>query len=570
MSNADRIRGWFARGRGRPRGRAGRLLPVLLLVALPMSGIPASAAAPTCLGMAATIVGTADDDVLTGTRGPDVILGLGGADQIDGRGGDDVLCGGRDDDVLTGGRGSDRLHGGGGGDVLIPGPGDDLVDGGGSRSDAVDLMAARGPVTVDLAAGTATGQGSDTLVRVEQAGGSGFDDVLRGDDGPNWLIGMGGDDALYGLGDDDDLSPGPGDDLVDGGDGRDVDDHYIFNAFILGQPLAGPVAVNLVAGTATGEGSDVLVSIEGASGSLGDDTMVGDAQDNLFLDLAEGDDTVAAGAGDDLVDGGEGADHLDGGPGVDLLGYVQSPVGVTVDLGAGTASDGDALAGFEGLFGSFHDDTLVGDGGPNLIAGFPGDDTIVGGAGDDELYGDEDEDSADGGLGTDICDAEVETACESDPSPFARAAAARSTARTGDTLSARALPSAWTVLAETWTEPIDESFVDVGCEVEVTIHVSGYLLLHLTEGPGGWFVFHVTPVLQQMWVEDGETFAGPVSGPLTVRGLPSGGFSVTDVFTAVASGDQGTHALFRYRAQLTLTPSGEVTAELERVSGRCW
>lgn len=570
MSNADRIRGWFARGRRRPRGRASGLLPVLLLVALPLRAIPASAAAPTCLGMAATIVGTPEDDVLAGTRGPDVIVGLGGADEIDGRGGEDVLCGGGGDDVVIGGRGSDRLHGGGGGDVLIPGPGEDLVDGGGSRFDVVDLMAARGPVIVDLAAGAATGQGTDTLARVEQAAGGAFDDVLRGDDGPNWLIGMGGDDALYGLGDDDDLSPGPGDDLVDGGDGWDFDDHHIFNAFILGQPLAGPVAVNLAAGTATGEGSDVLVSIEGASGSLGDDTMIGDAQDNVFMDLAEGDDTVAAGAGDDLVDGGEGADHLDGGPGDDLLGYIQSPVGVTVDLGAGTASDGDVLAGFEDLFGSFEDDTLVGDGGPNLIAGLPGDDTIVGGAGDDELYGDEDEDRADGGLGTDTCDAEVETACESDPPPFARAAGARSAAQTDDTLSARALPSTWAVLAETWTEPVDETIVDVGCEVEVTIHVSGYLLVHLTEGPGGWFVYHVTPVLQQTWVEDGETFLGPVSGPFTARGLPSDGFSVTDVFTAVANGDQGTHALFRYRAQLTLTPSGDVAADFERFSGRCW
>ncbi len=34
--------------------------------------------APTCLGMAATMVGTEGDDVITGTGGSDVIVGLGG------------------------------------------------------------------------------------------------------------------------------------------------------------------------------------------------------------------------------------------------------------------------------------------------------------------------------------------------------------------------------------------------------------------------------------------------------------------------------------------------------------
>src|SRR5919204_2644107 len=66
----------------------------------------------TCHGHAATIVGTAGDDVLVGTPGPDVIVAKGGADVVRGGGGNDIVCGGGGRDRLHGGGGADQLYGG--------------------------------------------------------------------------------------------------------------------------------------------------------------------------------------------------------------------------------------------------------------------------------------------------------------------------------------------------------------------------------------------------------------------------------------------------------------------------
>ncbi len=85
---------------------------------------------PTCLGAAATIVGTAGNDRIFGTPGPDVILGLGGDDSIYGFGGDDVVCGGDGNDVIDGGAGNDTIDGEAGEDRAIGGLGNDDVRGG--------------------------------------------------------------------------------------------------------------------------------------------------------------------------------------------------------------------------------------------------------------------------------------------------------------------------------------------------------------------------------------------------------------------------------------------------------
>jgi Ca2+-binding RTX toxin-like protein len=146
--------------------------------------------------------------------------------------------------------------------------------------------------------------------------------------------------------------------------------------------------------------------------------MIGDGHGNEFTGLNEGVDTVQAGDGADTVDGGAGADVLDGGAGIDQLGFVNASAAVTVDLGADEDSDGDTLSGFEDILGSRFRDDLTGDGGPNTIEGGQGADTIAGLDGDDTLAGDflgvelHARDSADGGAGTDACDAERETNCE--------------------------------------------------------------------------------------------------------------------------------------------------------------
>jgi Ca2+-binding RTX toxin-like protein len=102
--------------------------------------------------------------------------------------------------------------------------------------------------------------------------------------------------------------------------------------------------------------------------------------------------------GDDVLRGGGGADTLEGGLGIDTASYYTSAAGVTVDLGAGTASGGDAvgdgLSGIENLSGSnTGNDILAGDAGANKLQGWGGDDVLRGGTGADTL---------EGGAGTDI------------------------------------------------------------------------------------------------------------------------------------------------------------------------
>ena len=400
----------------------------LMLVTGVVNGVlagPAAAAAPRCFGEKATIVGTSHADVLNGTKHGDVIVGLGGGDTIRGRGRGDLICAGKGSDTVLGGPGIDLIFGEGGGDEIrgqggafnqaVPGPGNDFVDGGPGIGDEVIYLDASGPITGDLGAGTVTGFGTDEVQNVEWLIGGPFDDTLTGSDAQEVIFGAEGNDTITALGGDDAPTGGPGDDDIDGGDGNDFMANYSLPLYYGFAPPAGPITANLPAGTQTGDGSDVLVSIEGGEGSTGDDVMIGTSGDNSFTFLNEGSDTVDAGDGDDLVDGGDGSDDLDGGPGVDLLGNLDSTSGMTIDLNAATSSQGDSLAGFEDVIGTVFDDTITGDAGPNELGGFPGDDHLSGLGGDDVIFGDEGTDSADGGIGTDQCDAETEVACEADP-----------------------------------------------------------------------------------------------------------------------------------------------------------
>jgi hypothetical protein len=138
--------------------------------------------------------------------------------------------------------------------------------------------------------------------------------------------------------------------------------------------------------------------IEAVIGSDFDDTLIGDTGDNAFA-------------------GGPGDDTLDGAGGVDQATFFDSFEPVVVDLSAGTATGWgtDTLQSIEDATGSAHADVIVGDSGSNTIAGGSGPDSLDGDAGDDVLVGGGGADEADGGDGSDACDAETETACETEP-----------------------------------------------------------------------------------------------------------------------------------------------------------
>jgi hypothetical protein len=119
---------------------------------------------------------------------------------------------------MVGGPGNDSLQGEAGRDWLIPNEGNDILDGG-PDADLADYKEAPAAVQIDLAAGTATGEGSDTLSDIEQARGSANGDVLLGGPGDDELDGYRGNDRIDGRGGDDFIDGGPNTDTCDQGAG---------------------------------------------------------------------------------------------------------------------------------------------------------------------------------------------------------------------------------------------------------------------------------------------------------------------------------------------------------------
>lgn len=184
------------------------------------------------------------------------------------------------------------------------------------------------------------------------------------------VVGMGGDDSIT-TGSGDDLIAGrDGADTIDGGDGFDILSYATSDA---------AVTIDLGAGTASGGDADgdIYSNMEGLFGSPHNDTFTGDANTNA-------------------IEGGAGADTLDGGGGGNFLSYFTSSSGVNIDLGAGTASGGDAagdtFSNFNHIIGSDFADVFTGNSSVNSIAAMEGDDEIIGTDGSDILNGGMDSD----------------------------------------------------------------------------------------------------------------------------------------------------------------------------------
>ncbi|MGD9967632.1 MAG: M10 family metallopeptidase C-terminal domain-containing protein [Hyphomonadaceae bacterium] len=149
--------------------------------------------------------GSNQSDKLIGNDAANTLSGQDGADTLLGAGGIDRLEGGAGDDQLTGGAGADTLDGGEGADTARY---DDATSG----------------VSIDLSAHSASGGAAsgDQLISIENLTGSGFKDMLSGDDGANVLQGLAGNDLLSGRGGDDFIYGGAGADELVGGDGADT------------------------------------------------------------------------------------------------------------------------------------------------------------------------------------------------------------------------------------------------------------------------------------------------------------------------------------------------------------
>ena len=203
-------------------------------------------------------------DLVNGRAGNDTITGGG---DIDGGEGDDVLTGDRNGNTIWGGVGHDEIFGNAGNDTLLGGAGGDAINGG-TGLDFVVFDPDGEAVVVNLTAGTASGQGADTLFEIEGIFGTARGDTLSGNSGGNVIFGLGGKDYIGGDAGNDQLFGDDGDDVVAGGIGND--------------------------------------SIEG---NAGDDTLSGlDGKD--VLDGGDGDDRLFGGRGRDVLTGGADNDEF--------------------------------------------------------------------------------------------------------------------------------------------------------------------------------------------------------------------------------------------------------------------
>jgi Ca2+-binding RTX toxin-like protein len=291
------------------------------------AAVTASLTSKSATGGSGTDILNAFENII-GSNYNDALTGNTQANKLEGAGGGDTLNGGSGADTMTGGSGSDLFQVDNGGDVVIETGSDPL-----SGNDTVWSS-----VSYSLA-----GSANVENLRITAAGAAN----ATGNELAN---------TLY---------SGAGDNILDGSGGTDT----VSYAYI-----AGGVNVSLAiqgVGQNTGSaGTDTLIAIENLTGSNYNDTLMGNADDNL----------------------------IEGGVGTDTMSYANAGAGINASLTSRTATGGegnDILRRIESLIGSAHNDTLTGS-----SAG----DQLNGGGGADILTGRIGKDSLTGGLGADIFD----------------------------------------------------------------------------------------------------------------------------------------------------------------------
>ena len=242
------------------------------------------------------------------------------ADTLNGGDGDDIAFAGAGNDVLDGGAGADSLEGWIGNDMMIGSAGADTLTG---------------------------GLGDDTLRGSEQA------DQLYGGEGDDLMSAGKGLDRLDGGNGNDTLTGGIGNDTLIGGAGKDTADYSTSSDGVTAS-LATGIGGSTISVPGVGSGTDSLTGIENLTGSLNDDSLIGNTGNNVLIGLD----------GSDTLDGGDGNDNLSGGLKADVL---------TGELG------NDLLAGGQGI------DTLDGGDGNDTLRGALGTDVLTGGLGADHF-----------------------------------------------------------------------------------------------------------------------------------------------------------------------------------------
>jgi Ca2+-binding RTX toxin-like protein len=304
-------------------------------------------------------------------------------DNITGNIGNNVLYGYGGNDILNGGDGNDTLNGGTGNDTLIGGLGNDIyqVD---STTDVITENANEGTdtiqssVTFSLAAFPNIENLTLTGSSVIDGTGNSNNNILTGNTANNTLNGGDGNDTLNGNTGVDTLIGGLGNDIYQVDSTTDV---ITENANEGTDTIQSSVTFSLAAfpniENLTLTGSSVI----DGTGNTAKNSLTGNAANN----------TLDGGDGNDTLNGGAGNDTLIGGNGNDFAYYYSSTGSVTVNLGAGIASDGlggtDTLSQIENVQGSnTAGDNLTGNTGVNVLYGYGGADILTGGGGNDLIY----------------------------------------------------------------------------------------------------------------------------------------------------------------------------------------
>jgi VCBS repeat-containing protein len=236
------------------------------------------------LNAANNLSGTASNNILTGGNLNDILNGGAGNDTLYGNEGNDRLNGGDDNDTLYGGNSNDLLYGDAGNDILYGEAGNDNLNGG----TGTDML--YGGTGDDMLNGDA---GDDTL-----DGGDG-NDRLNGGDGNDTIIGGAGNDLFYGGAGDDifliNVDTPQGNDLINGDAGIDTLDFTGATAAVninLSKTTAQTVSPNLVL---------TVLNLENIKGGSGNDTLAGNALNNVLTGGAGADSFVFGGTTMPLV-----------------------------------------------------------------------------------------------------------------------------------------------------------------------------------------------------------------------------------------------------------------------------
>jgi Ca2+-binding RTX toxin-like protein len=330
-----------------------------------------------------------------------------GDDNIQGNALNNTFFGGSGNDILIGAYGDDILDGEAGNDSLIGGSGNDIyyVD---NLGDRIIEAANEGQDSVYSSINYSLGDNLENLILTGFAingTGNSLNNVITGNSASNSLTGKTGDDTLIG---------GLGNDIYVIDADTDFGTKTIIETATVGKDTLDfrfstiAIKLDLTSTTPTQSlttANNVLLTfigvqgIENVYGGLGNDTITGNALNNVFIGGA-GNDSITGGTGDDMyiidadMDGSDIIVETATG-GIDIVDFRNTTTkAITLDL-ASLANQNIATGvtllmssgSIEHAYGGSLGDKLTGNSLSNNLLGSLGDDTLKGAAGNDLLIG---------------------------------------------------------------------------------------------------------------------------------------------------------------------------------------